>query len=226
VRLARHAALGALLLALPATAQEPAAAAAGVTIYRCSDSRGQLVALRDSPCRTGERQEVLQMQRPRDPPPHATAAPAPPPAPAPAAPAREVRIVTVEAPRPTYECTTPDGETYVSESGEGNPRWVPLWTVGYPVWPGGRPPVGRPPGPGPGPGVGPRPPHGVVVPAGGTWVRDACVRLAREEVCSRLSDRRYEILRRYHDTTPSERNALDREQRDIDQRLRSECPGY
>lgn len=223
-----------LLLYAPAA---PAAEPAAVTIYRCTDSRGQLAALRDSPCLAGERQEVLQMQRPQDPP----LRPAPPPAAAatPPAPVREVRVVTVQPPQPMYACTTPEGERYTSEDGEGHPRWVPFWTLGHgypgsrPHWP--RPSGPRPPDAGPGPGMspgGPRPgmlptrPGHVVVPAGGTWVRDTCVRLSQQEVCTQLSDRRYEILRLYHAAMPSQRQALDREQRQIDARMGNDCPGY
>ncbi|AKC86506.1 DUF4124 domain-containing protein [Pseudoxanthomonas suwonensis] len=238
----RHALLALLLVAglsaRPAAADEPA----NVTIYRCVDSRGQLVALRDSPCRAGERQETVQMQRPQDPPPRAasTVTPTPPPA---TAPVREVRVVTVQAPQPVYECTAPDGSTYTSDTGQGTARWVPLWTVGFPVWPSPprpgpppRPPVPPSPRPADGadtagrwpphPGPGPRPlPPGVVVPAGGTWVNDPCVRLLQQEVCQRLSDRRFEILRVYHAAMPSGRAELDREQRAIDARMATDCPG-
>lgn len=232
--------LAAALCGFPAGAAEPAPA--NVTIYRCVDSRGQLVALRDSPCRAGERQETVQMQRPQDPPPRA-ASTAAPPAPSPA-PEREVRVVTVQPPQPVYECTAPDGSSYTSDTGQGTARWVPLWAVGYPMWPSpprpGPPP--RPPGPPsprpeagaealpgrwpPHPGPGPRPPPpSVVVPAGGTWVNDPCVRLPQQEVCRRLSDRRFEILRIYHAAMPSGRAELDREQRVIDARMATDCPG-
>lgn len=128
-----------------------------VTIYRCTDAQGRL-SLRDSPCRRGEQQETRGMQRPQDPPPPPPgAAVAPPPSvvvsrepePAPA-PARVV-------PPPVYRCTTPDGEQYTSDSPDGNPRWVPLWTLGYPVIVG--------PGYGHQPGYYPSPP---VRPAAGT----------------------------------------------------------
>jgi hypothetical protein len=222
------------------------APAQAVTIYRCVDAQGRLVALRDSPCLAGERQDIVQMQRPQDPPPGRAA----PVLAAPAAPApdvREVRIVTVQPPQPMFECTAPDGRVYTSESGEGDARWVPQWVVGVPMWgphprppvPGPRPPIagpgrppvtgpGRPPVTGPGyppvTGPGHRPPA-VVVPAGGTWVRDPCVRLPQDEVCRRLSDRRFEILRIYHAAMPSGRAELDREQRLIDERLSADCRG-
>lgn len=222
-----------LTLLLPGAV--PAAEPPGpVTVYRCTDSRGQLVALRDSPCRSGEQQETVQMQRPQDPAPRtaSTATPGAGSADATsAAPPREVRVVTVQAPAPLYECIDQEGSTYLSETQDGTQRWVPLWTMGYPVVSGPRPlprasapPVApraaRPPV------AGPRPPlRGMVVPAG-TWVQDECVRLSQDEVCTRLSDRHYEILRIYHAAMPSEREQLDREQRQVDSHLADHCPGY
>ena len=213
-----------------AVVDTPGQAPGGVTIYRCTDERGHLVALRDSPCRDGERQEAVQMQRPQDPPPRpAPIAPTPPPA---AGPPHEVRIATVSPPQPMYECTAPDGTIYTSDSSEGNARWVPMWTWGRAVgiWP--RPPLARPPAPPPlrPPGGAPPPPApppprppAVAVP-GGTWVRDPCVRLPQQEVCRHLSDRRFEILRIYHAAMPSGRAELDREQARIDARMANDCP--
>ena len=215
-----------------------------VTIYRCSDAAGRLVALRDSPCRDGERQQTLQMQRPLDPPPRPATAPAP--APASERPVQEIRIVTVPAPQPMYECTAPDGQVYTSDSEQGNRRWVPLWSVGRPLGPWTRPPHRppawpqppaqpappvRPPGGTPGgvppPAPGPHPPRPPVVVAipGGSWVHDPCVRLPQQDVCRRLSDRRFEILRIYHAAMPSGRAELDREQRAIDARMANDCRG-
>ncbi|WP_228076651.1 DUF4124 domain-containing protein [Novilysobacter ciconiae] len=128
--------LATFILAIGFALPAPAAAHSDgdqVTIYRCTDAEGRL-SLRDSPCRRGEQQETRGMQRPQDPPaPPPGAASAPPPTvlvirepePAPAL----VRI----APPPVYRCSTPDGEEYTSDSADGNPRWVPLWTLGYPV---------------------------------------------------------------------------------------------
>lgn len=242
-----------LALATPAGLAAPAHAAeerggqpspSTVTIYRCVAAHGALT-LRDSPCLPGERQEMRSMQRPHDPPPAAKAPPAAAaaPLPAPAASANpSPRVVYLTPPRPMYECVTPDGETYTSENGDGNPRWVPYWTIGYPAWPRGggasvsgsvsigngnlsfssggpaplppRPPHPHPPG------------HGVVLPAGGAWIRDNCHPLPQREVCARLSDRRYEILRRYGSAMPSERRALDLEQRGIDARMANDCVDY
>jgi hypothetical protein len=213
------------LLALPARAP-----AQEVTIYRCVGAAGALT-LRDSPCAKGETQEVRSMQRPKDPAPGAVQAAKPVPAPA-AVPRREVQVVYRTPPRPMYECVTAEGERYVSDNGEGNPRSVPLWTLGYPMWShrngggggisvsGGRPPGDRP--------SRPDHPHrtGVVVPGGYTWVRDECHALPQQEICSRLSDRRYEIMRRYNSALQSEIRQLELEQRGIDARIANDCGNY
>ena len=102
--------------------------AAEVTIYRCTDDRGRLT-LRDSPCLKGERQEARTMLRPQDPPARAVAAPKAPVSPTPAAPT--TRIVVVTPPRPLYECVTPDGASYLSETDRGEMRWQPAWTYGF-----------------------------------------------------------------------------------------------
>lgn len=228
-----------LLTALPSGAHAQATAGTQVTIYRCVAANGT-VALRDSPCLKGEKQEVRAMQRPQDPPPRPaanTSAPVPQQAPP---PAPTTRVVYLTPPKPMYECTTPEGQTYTSDNDDGNPRWMPYGGVysGYPVYPrsggsvsgnvsigngnlsfhsGDRPPP-RPPGGG-GHHPGPRP---VFVP-GGAWVRDTCHPLPQQEVCARLSDRRYEILRRYGAALPSERRTLDLEQRGIDARMSNDC---
>ncbi len=121
------------LLAAEAMAAPPAPAADNVRVYRCVGSTGA-VSLQDAPCSTG-RQEVREMQRPRDPAPRVVrsdrAAAATPATGTPAAPVREVRYVHVQPPQPMYECTTEEGERYVSDSNAGNPRWVPVWTSVY-----------------------------------------------------------------------------------------------
>jgi len=176
----------------------------------------------------------------------------------------------VQPPQPMYECTTSDGDSYVSDSNEGNPRWVPIWTDAYlPYPPGPRPPSGgyppsrplppiAPMGSGsvsssggavsvsgsgarvggsisigggsshwqgggyPHPGLG----NSVVVPAGNVLVRDECHALPAQEVCSRLKDRRWDLIRRYNSALQSERDALTREQRGIDARLDQDCGGH
>ena len=205
-----------LLLVLPWAVQ-----AQEVTLYRCVGKNDKLT-LRDTPCAAGESQQVLSMQRPRDPPPGSTpaiptvAVPTPPPV-------REVQVVYRTPPRPVYECVTTDGERYTSENGEGNPRWVPVWTTGYPRW------SPRPSGPRPTPPPGQPdrpshpPAHGVLMPMGGTWVRDECHALPQQEVCARLSDQRYTLIRRYNSALQSERRQLELEQRGIEARLSNDC---
>ncbi|WP_454832482.1 DUF4124 domain-containing protein [Pseudoxanthomonas wuyuanensis] len=230
----------ALAAALTSTGLAPAAAQP-LTIYRCVGVNGELT-LRDSPCEKGETQQAREMQRPRDPAP----APEPPPVPQPLAEQKPAavapQLIYLTPPQPMYECIAPDGERYTSDSGEGNPRWVPYWTIGYPAWPRGGgasvsgslsigngnlsfdsgSPVPLPPRP-----PHPHPPgHGLAVPAGGTWIRDSCHRLPQQEICARLSDRRYEILRRYGSAMPSERRELDLEQRGIDARIANDCRNY
>lgn len=208
------------MLMLPARALP----AAEITLYRCVDAKGKLT-LRDSPCAKGEKQETRTFQRPVDPPPRPAAQKTePPPAPKPA----EVRYVMVNPPRPLYECVTPDGERYTSDTDAGNPRYVPLWTLGYP---GPRrtirsegmtvgipiqrpPPIGRPPLPQP------------VYPAyyaSSTYIADECHALPQQEVCARLNDRRYEIKRRYFNAMPSERAVLDDEERAVVARMNNDC---
>jgi hypothetical protein len=57
-------------------------------------------------------------------------------------------------------------------------------------------------------------------------VYDECHPLPQQEVCARLSDRRFEIMRRYNSALQSERRQLDLEQRSIDARMANDCPGY
>ena len=224
-----------MLAALAAVAMpSPQAHGAEVTIYRCTDAKGQLT-LRDTPCRAGEKQEARSMVRPTDPPPRPSA---------PAAPAateiREPapRYVMVTPPQPLYECIGADGARYSSETSEGRARWEPLWTFGYPAIPhrtrgggltadigfrgddvSGRVRIGDPVRP------GPRPAVLVPVVPSGQWVRDECHRLPQAEVCDRLRDDRFELNRRWNIAQPSERTQIDREVRGIDARLANDCGG-
>jgi hypothetical protein len=65
----------------------------------------------------------------------------------------------------------------------------------------------------------------VVVPIGTTVVRDSCHALPQAEVCARLRDRRWELIRRYNSALQSEREELVREQRGIEARLDQDCGG-
>lgn len=118
----------ALVLSIPCNAT--AAQSTGVTVYRCIDAKGH-VTLGDEPCPTGSKEEVRTMQRPQDAPPRPPALPTPEAAETTQAPAPPPQVVVMHTPQPMYECTTPDGERYTSDTGDGNPRWVPLWTLGY-----------------------------------------------------------------------------------------------
>lgn len=219
-----------LWLLLAGSAVAGSAGATGeITIYRCTDAEGR-VALRDTPCTQGEQQRARAMQRPRDPAPRPRPAVAVPPVavPAPAAAPAEARFVLLTPPRPMYECVTPDGERYASDTPEGNPRWVPLWTVGYPpILP--RNPLGdrvgaprpRPPRDRPGPPQLP-PAIGLALTPG-TWVRDRCHALPQEETCARLDDQRDELERRWFNAQPSERERIRLQQRGLDARLRNDC---
>jgi hypothetical protein len=216
--------LPAIVLLLCAAFATRAQGHGDVRIYRCTDASGKQ-SLRDTPCPKGQAQQARDMQRPQDAPkpPRPTpppAAPGPAPAPAP--------VVFLAPPRPLYECTTPDGDRYTSENGEGNPRWVPLWTLGYPVARrqtslgsniGGRHPrPGDPSRP---------PPHGIHWPvaAAGGWIRDDCAMLPPAEACARLRDRRSEIRTRFFNAMPSERDLLRVEERTINARLANDCGG-
>ena len=219
-----------VLIALAAVFAMPAAQADdALTIYRCTDAKGRL-ALRDSPCLKGERQETRSMVRPKD-------APARPPQPVPAPPpsvavAPPPQVIVVNAPRPLYECIAPDNTRYLSDTPEGRARWVPIWPNGYPI---------PPPYPGQEPGqLNIRVDNGhisggynsgrprVLVPTyaefgGGTWVRDPCHALPQVEVCARLRDQRSDLRRRFTIAQPSERALLGSEERSINARLDQDC---
>ncbi|MCF8815675.1 DUF4124 domain-containing protein, partial [Xanthomonas campestris pv. campestris] len=65
----------------------------------------------------------------------------------------------------------------------------------------------------------------VIVPYGNVQIRDECHALPEQEVCARLADRRWELIRRYNSALQSERVDLTREQRGIDARLQRDCGG-
>ena len=221
--------LTSLLLPFTGTAFAQAKPASGtVTVYRCTDAGGKQ-SLRDTPCPKGQQQQAREMLRPLD-APTPKPAPVPAPVPGPVAPTPQVRTVYLAPPRPMYECTTPDGDRYTSEDGAGNPRWVPLWTLGYRAV--GRPTrssnsgtAQRPPQP-----TGPtRPLHGgihrPVIGGGGTWIRDQCAMLPPRETCNRLRDRRDAIRTRFFNAQEKERDSLRIEERGINARLDDDCGG-
>lgn len=226
------------------------ATAKQVTIYRCTAGDGALT-VRNTPCERGERQQTVEMQRPKDPPPTKTKAPTPPSAPAPAL--QTTRVIVVERPATVYECTTAEGDTYTSTSATGNPRWMPLWTLGYyalppdsypqrppldlPVRPAGSPDrlgnevvfdgIGRssPPPPGDPERAPELPPAVGLAYTPGTWIRDVCQPLPPAEVCQRLRDRHWELGRRYNSALQGEREQINAEQRRIDAQLDQQCVG-
>lgn len=205
------------LLAVLSSSAVEVRAADGVTVYRCTDAKGH-VSLSDRPCPAGSNSEVRNLPRP--------AVTAPPPAPVPvdppkaAAPEPAPRVIVVRTPQPMYECVRPDDSRYTSDSNDGNPRWVPLWTLGYRrsfghVDTGG--PIPPPSQPTPGHG------DGNYWYDAGTWVRDTCHALPQAEVCARLGDRRDVIRRRFFNAQESERNTLRNEERGINARLSADC---
>jgi hypothetical protein len=135
-----------ILLLLCGSAPLAAQDTGSVRIYRCVGSTGA-VSLQDAPCRDG-RQEVREMQRPRDPAPRVVRSDRDPATPAAAPAGREVRYVHVQPPQPIYECIRDDGSRYTSDTSEGNPRWVSVWTS---AWLPGRGPGGGHGGGHPGP---------------------------------------------------------------------------
>lgn len=238
-------ALSLLALSAAAAAQEPAPGGEPLTVYRCVDADGG-VTIGDVPCAEGSDAQVRQMQRPQDGEPLARPEPVADTPPTPPAP----QVVIARAPQHMYECVTPDGERYTSETGDGNPRWVPLWTLGYRDRrrPGPRPDASRgeareagsswgrvgAPAPRPEPSRDrprpPRPPgHGGYGHAGygggGTWVRDTCHVLPQAETCARLRDRREDIRQRFFNAQERERDTLRVEERAINARLAADCGG-
>ena len=210
-----------------------------VRIYRCTDAAGKQT-LRDTPCPKGQQQQTRDMLRPKDAPAKSPASPAPMPVAVP----ETTRTVYLAPPRPMYECVTGEGKRYTSDNGDGNPRWQPYWTLGYPVY-GGRPrgdagrggfrpapsmaaSIGRPQSQAPvqSPPVPSHRPMPWPVAAGGGWVRDDCAMLPPREACARLRDRRSEIRTRFFNAMPSERDVLRVEERTINARLDNDCGGH
>ena len=222
-----------------AAAQAKDAGNGTVTVYRCTDASG-VQSLRDSPCPKGQKQQTREMVRPKDAPPAARAPVVSPPVPTPAV---QTRTVYLAPPRPMYECTTPDGDTYTSENGDGNPRWAPFWTQGYTYAPvgargsGSFRPAGQlsaglstafpsaPASPPPSGGPPSRPSGYGPIAAGGGWVSDQCAMLPPREACARLRDRREQIRTRFFNAQEKERDVLRSEERGINARLDDDCGG-
>ena len=211
-----------------------ARAADEVTIYRCTDAADHLT-LRDTPCRKDQKQQTRTMLRPKD------AAVVPHLEPEPprtrgddAGDGARSRTVYLAPSRPMYECTTPDGDRYTSDTDDGRPRWVPLWTLGYPIaFPrhqvmdraglsitSGRVHIDAQ-------RTSLQPPvfYGAAAYGAGAWIRDDCHALPPDEMCARLVDRRDAIRTRFFNAMPSERDQLRIEERGITARLGNDCGG-
>ncbi|WP_028838628.1 DUF4124 domain-containing protein [Thermomonas fusca] len=221
MRVALALALAVCLLLFAGSARAQAKPAATVIVYRCTDAAGK-VSLQDAPCAKGQAQQAREMLRPVDASPRAAASlptPATPPA------ATDTRTVYLAPPRPLYECVTPEGKRYTSDDGRGNPRWVPLWTLGYPTV---RPRsvlgdnIGHPE-------RVMRPPHRdinwPVATGGGSWIRDDCVMLPPVEACVRLRDRRSTLRTRFFNAQEKERDVLREQERALNARLDNDCGG-
>jgi hypothetical protein len=213
------------LLAFPGatTAQTPSQTAAAaatpgdrIVIYRCTDAKGRL-ALRDSPCLRGERQDVRNMVRPKDAPRAAYAPIGNPPQSA----GVSTQLLIVQPARPLYECSGQDDsgrmQTYLSDSPEGKLRWVPqpaIVLTHLPVYDpnSGFVQIGEY-------GLPNRP----LVYDNGSWVRDRCYALPQTEVCARLRDERSQLGRRRFNAQQTERAQINREERSIEARLAQDC---
>jgi hypothetical protein len=208
---------------LAQTVAPAAPVSATVTLYRCTDAGGK-VSYASAPCAAGSKQEIRSSTRPVDAPPR-PATPQPPAKPE-AVPQVVQRTVYLVPPKPMFECTTPDGKRYTSDDGRGNPRWVPLWTLGYPTV---RPTSSL------GSNIGhpdrvmhphPRDINWPVATGGGTWIRDDCVQLPPADVCARLRDRRDAIRTRFFNAQEKERDNLRIEERSVNARLDNDCGGH
>lgn len=205
----------------------PALAATGtdsVRIYRCT-TRGSPLTLQSAPCSSG-RQQVLEMQRPQDPPGRANPAPQSRAAPAPELPIRDIRAVSVQPPQPMYECVSADGKRYTHDTAEGDLRLLPIWVYGHPLGPLRPRPGPRPASPLPAHRPDAQaPPSTIIVPSPSVWVRDQCQALPQREVCTRLNDRRWALIKRYNSAMSGERKQLTREQHAIEERMDRDCNG-
>ncbi len=140
-----------IAFALLALAACDAWAAQRIVMYRCTDASGAVMLQNDVPCPKGSKQEKRVVDAPPSAPvpalaaaepatatpstPAAQTAPAtsaPTSSAAPAiAPIANLQTETGRSPPPgLYRCSTYDKQQYFSESGNAEPRCVPLQTVG------------------------------------------------------------------------------------------------
>jgi hypothetical protein len=222
-----------ILLLSAALVAGGAARAGDVTLYRCVGAKGA-VSIQDQPCPRDAHQDVLKMVRPIDAPPRpqavAVAAPSPP--------SVEVRVVRDHYPQPMFECTNAEtGETYLSDTGVPQSRYVPFWNYGVvdnfsvrgelsdsqALHPS--PPLRAPNQPPPPPQrPAHRNPHGRFLGGPGyAYVQDSCVRLQQNEVCGRLRDRDDALEKLIFNAQPDERSRYEREQKGVRQQMREDC---
>ncbi len=219
----RHRLLIAAMLPV-AIAAADIARADDVTIYRCVDAGGK-VSLQDRPCPKDVHQDVRQMLRPQDPPPgpQSIATTQPPPAARPNG-NRDVvlRVIHVRDPQPLFECRTVDGDTYLSQTGIPESRYVPVWTLGLGD---GFVNVGGRVRPEPQRGSGRLPPGSFGYPPV-TYTEDTCVRLPQDEICQRMRVRNDELGTRIFNGQPSDRERFERERKGLLEQIAQECTGY
>lgn len=208
--------IGAAVLATCAMACS--ARAEDVIIYRCVDAGGK-VALQDRPCPKDMHQDVRQMLRPQDPPPRpepiAVARPAVPPT---------VEVHVYRDPRPLYECTTPDGDTYLNQSGIPRARYVPLWTTGIGMSAAVQGGMRTQTMPGSGQFRRGGPVQTTSIAFGpAVYVEDTCMRLPQEAVCERMHARDDTLETLIFNAQPSDRERYDREQKGLRAQMRNDC---
>ncbi len=197
-----------------------------ITIYRCVGPN-HAITLQDHPCPKDVHQDVLQMVRPIDAPPRPqpVATVVPPPV--------EVRVVHERESQPLYECTNAEtGETYLSQTGAPQSRYVTYWSSGFgddltPVGP--RPPLSHPAltqpllSPTPKPHPIARPMHSRFAFPAAVYVTDTCVRLSQQETCARMSERNNALGTLIFNGQANDRVRYEREQKALREQMREEC---
>lgn len=228
--------IAACLLLASATVASNAATAnpaptGDITIYRCVGPN-HAITLQDRPCPKDVHQDVLQMVRPVDAPPRPqpVATVAPPPV--------EVRVVHERESQPLYECTNAEtGETYLSQSGAPQSRYVTYWSSGFGDnfgLIGPRPPLSHPalthpplsltPTPTPHPPM--HPSHGRFAFPAAVYVTDTCVRLSQQETCAHMHERNDALGTLIFNGQANDRVRYEHEQKALREQLSDECGGY
>jgi hypothetical protein len=198
---------------------------AQLTVYRCVAGDGA-ITLQDMPCPPGSAEQARQWRRPLEAPPRPAAAPSALPEASEPAPEAPAPVAARRAPAPRFECLRPDGDTYESADGQGEPRWVPLWTVGLdpraPAQTFGR--TGARPAPRPAfrPGAPAAPPDAAAL-GPGVWIRDACRVLGPGEICARRREQIDALARRAHNVGTGEASRLRAQRGALLMLLDEEC---